>query len=662
MGLKTQFARGYFASVGQYIRGNWYPSTAPGADPHVPLLYRDPVACCLADTIMPYGFHNVEDLVGHYRTGGDKVDEILQTKPDTSRYDGNADYLRFGGFMTNVMMAAQLLNGRNAQLGRVPSREKNTSHVTVHGTIGPKLQAEDWFADVNLTSKDHPTVWGTSSLPGTGFSCLPVGKYERNVYHYVSGSEQIYVHSPMGSVTGPKRTTPGTLKEMVSGIYWGPGSVYAAPWGGRIQLKSLSYDWLPGKYLTVAYSLSYWHSDPSEIGYVDFTCSMMAGLSSPRVGSTYPVNPGTSMTNQGLNTIETWSAQCTRATSPDRARAWFGSMGVVGASQTITVPGNAYFPTLLMGPVCATSSGDSVIDLTKVSRWLHPHRFSREVDLVEGDIRCSLYQSTVNAMEELEGSLDTNLFEQLAGSASIASYLPRMKDALKILKSLHGHDLPGTVKGVVDLATELRLRVAFQYAPDLDFVVTTLPELAKLAQELSVPRNKVVVSRGVFNWDFPPGEFYRDTCTLESRTKIVAVQDSSSFIARALGVDAMGLLPSAANAWDLVPLSFVVDWFVDIGARLDDLEKLSLLAALGPSYLVHSLRVKTPLSDEELAKAGVQSWVSPGVGLIPCEWVWYRRYVSRHIPAPRSGRYDFRMPTSVPNWSIAGSLGWKLLS
>lgn len=34
-------------------------------------------------------------------------------------------------------------------------------------------------------------------------------------------------------------------------------------------------------------------------------------------------------------------------------------------------------------------------------------------------------------------------------------------------------------------------------------------------------------------------------------------------------LDTLGLLPSATNTWDLFPLSFVVDWFVNIGDSLD---------------------------------------------------------------------------------------------
>jgi hypothetical protein len=284
------------------------------------------------------------------------------------------------------------------------------------------------------------------------------------------------------------------------------------------------------------------------------------------------------------------------------------------------------------------------------------------VDENQGSIIASAFQSTSNALEVLEGGLNTNLIEQLSQLSDIADYLPRLHQALAIVRTLKRGDLPKTIGQTIDLVAELRLKFAFQYAPDFDFLTTELPRIGTVAGQLFRQGTDVVVARGVFRYDFQPGEFGREFSSLETRTKVVAKRDNDSVLAKVLGIDALGLLPSGANAWDLVPLSFVLDWFVDIRSRIRDLEAAVVMVALGPSYYCHSFRVVSPISDQEMELMRVRSQSLRDFGLRSPELVWYTRHISRQVPPPRLGKYDFRMPSRLPSWATAGALGWKLLT
>lgn len=62
----------------------------------------------------------------------------------------------------------------------------------------------------------------------------------------------------------------------------------------------------------------------------------------------------------------------------------------------------------------------------------------------------------------------------------------------------------------------------------------------------------------------------------------------------------VGLFPSLQNAWDLIPLSFVVDWFTKIGDRLTQYDAATKWA---------TLNVVSSLLSEKLVVSEIPSWV-----------------------------------------------------
>jgi hypothetical protein len=170
--------------------------------------------------------------------------------------------------------------------------------------------------------------------------------------------------------------------------------------------------------------------------------------------------------------------------------------------------------------------------------------------------------------------------------------------------------------------------------------------------------NPTVVARGAFHWDFPDG-WYPDRTTLETRSKVVAASGLSPELANFLGVRTLGFAPTLAQYWDLIPFSFVVDWFLNVGGRARAVESMALLAAIGPSCIVQSYRIVSSLDDEGLSRIGLGYFTS---GSEQVQLVSYIREVSQHLPPIRSGGFDFGSPIRLPNWATAGSLLYQVVS
>lgn len=87
----------------------------------------------------------------------------------------------------------------------------------------------------------------------------------------------------------------------------------------------------------------------------------------------------------------------------------------------------------------------------------------------------------------------------------------------------------------------------------------------------------------------------------------------------------LGVFPSLTNLWDLIPLSFVLDWFIDVGAVLERLDT---------HHQLHNLVIKyTILSDKHQTFTSAVS-LTDGI-FLDMESKSYRRTVSTNVPQPK---------------------------
>lgn len=666
MGLKTLVSRGsYFARLGTYVRG-YHGGFAP--NPAVGFL--DPVAAALQGVPMDWGWFEIEPALNLYpNLGSAEWVDVARTKPRTSAYDSGRDLAHYGSFLSSLTAVNRLLHGVPYPAG-VPAKERNTWHPGVRGTVGPALSGLEYFADQELISSQLVYVFAVRP-PGPGFRArLPSGGlFRTQVVCTKSFPNDVFAtYDPPGADPdwAPRRSVLSTLEDMMSGLYLGSGTSLYRPfnWGGGMYI-TLTLDDLSVKetQVSLSYRLRVVSTNPAEIG--DVLWSKRLTLSHQGFGS--PTEHLTMSETRSLKIpspathLESWETTCVSSTRPDRSQVWFGPAGAPGYAEDITnLQGTRGTGWVLCSDCVMSEANDRPISIRSLEKNLGLSDFEFEVSRRIDDIRPASFISTSSAFGEIEDTSSNNLIETLVQLGGIGEYLPRLHEVIAIFTDLRGGRPFRALGEVVDFATELQLRAAFTYGPDIRFIQETVPRLGSIAGQLSRRGNEEVVGRGSFDFNFPSGEFGRRVSSLEVRTKVVARRDYDSVLSKVLGVDALGLLPTASNAWDLIPLSFVLDWFVGLGDRLKDIERNALLVALGPTYLVHSYLIRSPLEDDELERMGVQRFGIAGTGSTEPELRVYVRDVSLHPPPPRDSRYDFHMPSRLPFWATATSLLWQL--
>ena len=275
-------------------------------------------------------------------------------------------------------------------------------------------------------------------------------------------------------------------------------------------------------------------------------------------------------------------------------------------------------------------------------------------------IRCSSFQSGSSALDDLLGTISGNLVETLGEASEFVEIIPQLRDSIRAIVGFRRGNVPETVKGILDVVADLRLMQSFAIQPDIELVGETLPALSDLMRRMSESSTDgLVFGYGKFEYEFANSEFGRETSKLVTRTRIAVERGENPTLQRILGARAMSLLPSPSALWDLVPYSFVVDWFLDIGSRIRDLESVGLIALMNFKVFTHTYLITSPLTAMELGGYGLAPSQVPGSRP---ELRVFVRDVSSYIPPPRSGLYDFAMPTRLPNWLTAGSLAWQNLS
>jgi len=135
------------------------------------------------------------------------------------------------------------------------------------------------------------------------------------------------------------------------------------------------------------------------------------------------------------------------------------------------------------------------------------------------------------------------------------------------------------------------------------------------------------------------------TDSVSQQIKLAIANEDSLFDALASKLDDWGFLATMENLWDLIPYSFVLDWFVDIGGLLHKVDARLRLARLNIRYVTMSRRatqsIKLPLSS-----------TFPYVGTV--EKVQYHRWVSDQCPVPT---LSVQTPFEVSgHWLEAGAL------
>lgn len=112
---------------------------------------------------------------------------------------------------------------------------------------------------------------------------------------------------------------------------------------------------------------------------------------------------------------------------------------------------------------------------------------------------------------------------------------------------------------------------------------------------------------------------------LEQHIKLAIADEDDEFLSLIARVESFGFLPTFKNLWDLIPYSFVLDWFIDVGEFLKRVDTNLRIMRLEIRYVTSSRKTITSGTlpvDPEI----------PFEGTI--QWVHYQRWVSDQCPVP----------------------------
>lgn len=112
---------------------------------------------------------------------------------------------------------------------------------------------------------------------------------------------------------------------------------------------------------------------------------------------------------------------------------------------------------------------------------------------------------------------------------------------------------------------------------------------------------------------------------LEQHIKLAIDDEDSELLHLARRIDSSGFLPSFQDIWDLVPYSFVIDWFVDVGGLLERIDTGLRISRLNIRYTTSSRKASVTRVLPRTLTAQLYGSISV---------VHYRRWVSDQCPVP----------------------------
>jgi hypothetical protein len=136
------------------------------------------------------------------------------------------------------------------------------------------------------------------------------------------------------------------------------------------------------------------------------------------------------------------------------------------------------------------------------------------------------------------------------------------------------------------------------------------------------------------------------TYTRTMRIKLAVNDSDPAFASVSQRLHNIGMFPSLVNLWDLVPYSFVIDWFLNVGEMLEEVDKRGRVASLDIPYSTSSDKLVIQFDvPQHLKDAGYSGFIN---------LTTYRRNTSRGAP---STPLNFEGSNELPNhWLEAGAL------
>jgi hypothetical protein len=233
-------------------------------------------------------------------------------------------------------------------------------------------------------------------------------------------------------------------------------------------------------------------------------------------------------------------------------------------------------------------------------------------------------------------------------------------DLVNALKRLR-HRNVYTLLSLLDLIASAELLYSFALLPTYDDAVEYATRGERVYQAIKASGIMAALeSRGKHVLNIPESYRYRFTsgAYVTTRTKIRYTVHPDCLLTACLPLKTLGLLPTISNLWNLVPMSFVLDWFFGLGTNLERIEDSALMLALDVQCVVNTTNLFNPLPNDILAEFGLYR---DGLSTQECGYTLFYREVSGVVPIMYPTNLPFYAAGGLPNWETPSSLLWTLV-
>jgi len=277
-----------------------------------------------------------------------------------------------------------------------------------------------------------------------------------------------------------------------------------------------------------------------------------------------------------------------------------------------------------------------------------------------GKVRPSCMPAFSDAMDGYRATT-TDYLEVLYQYGKIFALVPDLLGAIRAFLSSRGSG--DTLLHLADLFSSTELQKKF----GLDTAGRNWIELNKGIAVVPDEQGFARVSDAILRLGKPQtlyGSLHRDfdelmgleQVRLRTGVKLRLRGVDSALILKFLGLDATGILPRFGRLWDLVPFSWLVDWFTGLSSRYNIIDNIILAYIVGVEYAVYTYHLQGPIPVEILDYSNVVAEYSD-----PPEFNAFFREVSRVVPLLTESDIDFVMGGVHIDWGILTALLWQII-
>jgi hypothetical protein len=207
------------------------------------------------------------------------------------------------------------------------------------------------------------------------------------------------------------------------------------------------------------------------------------------------------------------------------------------------------------------------------------------------------YLSAVDAMENFLSGANSNYIESLSEIGEILSPLDVVRAARKVITDPKD---PSTLVAILKLLANANLAYKFGVVPTVADAKDIARQIPRLLKKLNESIFVDQTAYGKASVSLPDGTIPGFTnCHVTLRTKARLRVDPDGLLSTVFTLEQMGALPTLSRLWDVIPYSWLADYFVDIGGIGNLVDEQVLMLMCNVEYTVNSVLVSRGLVVDE---------------------------------------------------------------